>query len=114
MKYPTLIISTLIIIAVLIPGRDLPDVNIGGYDKLIHVGMFGTWALALCYDFGTTRRTRYLIFIAGALFSFFTEVLQIMVEGRSFDVYDMAADWVGLIIGLALAGPLIKLLARLR
>lgn len=112
MKYATLIISLLIIVAVMIPGRDLPDVNIGSYDKLIHVSMFLVWAVAACFDFGTAQRVCYFIFFGGALFSAFTEVLQILVEGRSFDLHDMAADIVGLALGLVLARPVIARLRR--
>lgn len=110
MKYATLVVSLLIVVAVLVPGRDLPDVHIGGYDKLIHMSMFLVWVLAACYDFGVKVRTRYLLFIAGVLFSVFTEIIQILVEGRSFDLYDMAADIAGLVIGLLIARPVIGLL----
>lgn len=113
MKYATFIVSALIVIAVIIPGRDLPDVNIGGYDKLIHVGMFAVWAIAVRYDF-RSRASRYIaIFICGMLFSLFTEILQLFVEGRSFDPYDMMADGLGLIVGLALSGIVIGWLNRL-
>jgi hypothetical protein len=37
MKYATILITTLILVAVAIPGSDLPDVDIGIYDKLIHM-----------------------------------------------------------------------------
>ena len=60
MKYATLTVSILIIIAVLIPGSNLPDVNIGGYDKLIHIGMFFTWALAVRFDFEPEGRFVFL------------------------------------------------------
>ena len=107
MKYATLLVSVLIIIAVLIPGQNLPDVSIGGYDKLIHFGMFLVWALAVQSDFGTRLVSRRIFFlVSGVAFSGLTEVVQILVEGRSFDMYDMIADVVGLIAGL-LIGPII-------
>jgi VanZ family protein len=112
MKYITLLVSALIIIAVLIPGRDLPDVSIGSYDKLIHMAMFATWAVAVRYDF-KDRFSLSMIFGAGLLFSLLTEVLQLLVEGRSFDLYDMAADAIGLIVGLLVSGVLLKLIDRL-
>ena len=114
MKYATVLVSVLIIIAVMIPGRDLPDVEIGGYDKLIHFCMFATWAVAVRYDFRTAPRKFFRIFIAGLLFSLLTEVLQLPVEGRTFDPYDMAADGVGLIAGLLASGPVLRGLDRLR
>ena len=114
MKYATLLVSLLIIIAVLVPGGNLPDVSIGGYDKLIHMLMFLGWALVVQYDFGTAPFTRLLLYLAsGILFSILTEVLQIMVEGRSFDIYDMIADIIGLILGLLIGGPVVKWVKKL-
>jgi VanZ family protein len=108
MKYATLIVSVLIVIAVLIPGPDLPDVDIGGFDKLIHMAMFGAWALAVRYDFNRTPFPLFGFFATGILFSGLTEVLQLLVEGRTFDLYDMAADAVGLLAGFAIGAPLIR------
>lgn len=114
MKYATLLVSLLIIVAVLVPGENLPDVSIGGYDKLVHLAMFLGWALAVQYDFGTKPASRRFVFlITGLLFSILTEVLQIVIEGRSFDIYDMMADTAGLIIGLVTGGPVVRWLRRL-
>ena len=113
MKYASFLVSILIIIAVLIPGGNLPDVRIGGYDKLIHIAMFLGWALVVQYDFGTRPLSKRVIyFITGSLFSAITEILQILVEGRSFDVYDMIADMIGLIAGLLVGGPVVRWLKR--
>lgn len=108
MRYATLLVSVLIIIAVLIPGRDLPDVKIGGYDKLIHMVMFATWAVAVRFDFDRTPFPYGLFFVIGIAFSALSEVLQILVEGRSVDIYDMLADTAGLIIGLSISGPVVR------
>ena len=114
MKLSTLFVSILIIIAVLVPGSKLPDVSIGGYDKLIHIAMFLTWAVAVRFDYNRHPFRYVLVFLIGILFSALTEVLQILVEGRSFDVYDMAADAAGLVIGLAVSGPLVRRADQLR
>jgi VanZ family protein len=108
MRYATIVVSVLIVIAVLIPGRDLPDVKIGGYDKLIHMIMFATWAVAIRYDLDTKRFRYLLAFLLGLAFSALTEVLQLLVEGRSFDIYDMAADVAGLIVGLLVSRQVVK------
>lgn len=113
MRYATVIVSVLILIAVLIPGQNLPDVNIGGYDKLIHVMMFMAWAVAVRWDFGEKSFPLLRFLIVGILFSGFTEALQILVEGRSFDSYDMAADAVGLTVGLLISRPVIRLIRSL-
>lgn len=114
MKYATIIASLLIIIAVLIPGRDLPDVNIGGYDKLIHMAMFAVWAVAVRHDFKTRTFNFPLAIIAGLAFSALTEALQLLVEDRSFDMFDMAADAAGLIVGFWISRPLLKLIGRIK
>lgn len=112
MKYATLIVSVLIIIAVLIPGSNLPSVNIVGFDKIVHVGLFGLWALAVRYDFDAPNFKFAMVLLAGIGFSVMTEVLQLMVEGRSFDVFDMVADTIGLIGGLVTSGPILKFLRK--
>ena len=108
MKYATLVVSILILVAVLIPGRDLPDVKIGGYDKLIHMLMFATWGIAVRFDFDRTPFRYALFFMLGVAFSALSEVLQILVEGRSIDVYDMLADIVGLSVGLLISGWVVR------
>lgn len=108
MKYATFVVSLLIIVAVLIPGRDLPDVNIGGYDKVIHMLMFATWGIAVRFDFDRTPFRYGLFFLLGITFSTLSELLQILVEGRSVDVYDLLADAVGLMIGLMISGPVVR------
>ena len=113
MKYATFFISALIIIAVLIPGPNLPDVSIGGFDKLVHVGMFFLWAFAVRYDIDRRPFPWLKTFIAGLLFSGLTEVLQLVVEGRTYDVYDMAADAIGLLCGLLIGGPVIRWIQKL-
>lgn len=112
MKYATLFVSTLIIIAVLLPGSKVPDVGIGGFDKLVHIGMFAVWAIAVRFDFDSGSFPFILVFLAGLLFSVVTEVLQLLVEGRSFDVYDMAADAVGLALGLLVSGRVLKMVRK--
>lgn len=112
MKFATPLVSVLIVIAVLIPGKDLPDVDIGGYDKLIHLVMFATWALAVRFDY-RQRWSTLVVFVAGVVFSLLTEVLQIQVEGRTFDLVDATADAAGLLTGLLLSPPFLRLVERI-
>jgi VanZ family protein len=108
MKVLSLIVSVLIVIAVLIPGSSIPDVEFIGVDKFVHIAMFSSWAIAIGYDFPSTRP--WLVFILGLGFSIFTEFLQLFIEGRSFDFYDMIADAGGLLLGLILIRPATKIL----
>lgn len=114
MKYATIFVSILIIIAVLIPGGDLPDVSVGGFDKVIHIGMFAVWAVAVRYDFNSPDFRFLFFFAVGMAFSALTEVLQLLVEGRSFDLYDGVADLFGLGLGLLVSGPVLRALNKLR
>lgn len=108
MKYwPTITVTLLIIIAVLLPGRAIPGVGIFQFDKLVHFIMFFVWATAVRRDFPSGAFSK--IIITGLVFSFFTEVLQIVAEDRTFDLYDMLADAVGLIVGLWLAPYVLRI-----
>jgi VanZ family protein len=109
---PTAVVSILILIAVLLPGSNVPDVNIAGFDKVVHIGMFGLWAWAIRYDFFLSRFNFLLAMSAGLAFSLFTELLQIFVEGRSFDWTDMVADGVGLVLGLVTGGWVARYLRK--
>jgi VanZ family protein len=114
MKYLfTSFISLLILIAVLIPGRNLPDMNpFLGFDKFVHICLFGSWALAVYYEFGRSQLNVFIAFVIGISFSLFTEILQLFVEDRSFDIYDLFADAAGLIIGLTVSPYILKLLRK--
>jgi VanZ family protein len=112
MKYATLIVSILILAAVSIPGRHLPTVKFTGFDKMVHIGMFGLWAITARYDL-RTRPSRYVLaFLIGISFSLITEILQLRVEGRTFDPYDVAADVVGLLMGLLISGKVLDFFRR--
>ncbi|HEY0653159.1 MAG TPA: VanZ family protein [Chryseosolibacter sp.] len=111
MKVLTIIVSILIIIAVLIPGSNIPEVDMVGVDKFVHIAMFSAWAIAVRYDF--PRIKPWIVFIFGVGFSLFTEILQLFIEGRSFDLYDMIADGAGLLLGLLLTPVATKILNQI-
>lgn len=111
MKVLSVLVSTLIVIAVLIPGSNIPDVNMVGVDKFVHIAMLATWAIAIRFDFSPLKP--WLVLVLGLFFSLFTEILQLFIEGRSFDLYDMMADGVGLLLGLALAPIATKIIRQI-
>lgn len=113
MKYLLTIATTvLILIAVLLPGSSLPDVSSFGLDKIIHFTLFFGWAIAVRYDFQTAKKI--LVFVLGIFFSFITEVLQLFAEDRSYDLYDMLADSLGLSMGLMLSHLVIPMITTVR
>lgn len=109
MKYWfTIGITTLILVAVLLPGSAVPDVGNFGIDKIIHFLLFFGWAVAIRFDFPLLNKI--LVFIIGTLFSLLTEVFQLFTEDRSFDYFDMLADAVGLATGLIMSHLVIRML----
>lgn len=107
MRIATLLVSLAILIALLYPGEDLPDVRIGNWDKVIHLVMFATWTVAVRYDWRQIRLPLWRMLLFGAGFAFATEVLQTLVEGRSFDPIDWAADLAGVFAGWMISRPVI-------
>jgi VanZ family protein len=106
----TTFVSVFILIAVLLPGSTIPDVEIIGFDKIVHVGMFGLWALVVRYDFRSPSFNFLLAFVIGMSFSVLTEVLQVFAESRTFDWFDVVADFIGLLSGLLVGSKMLALL----
>lgn len=84
-----------------LPGSDIPDLNVVGIDKLGHFGMFfiGAFVWMQAWPRSTAR-----VLAAGLAFSALTEIYQGVLPflGRSADPFDVVADALGLIAGLAL------------
>lgn len=97
-----------------LPKDDMPDV--GGWwgwlskiyiDKWIHVGIFAILGLLFMLPFTQSNmavktKWQYLvkISIAVSIWGFITELIQLMVPGRSFDLLDWIADSAGGIAAL--------------
>jgi VanZ family protein len=76
-----------------------------GFDKLVHVGIFGIFGLLLVWALTEPgkrpKRSRMaLAFFLGALGGALDEIHQIFVPGRSADVWDAAADMAGAAAGV--------------
>lgn len=104
MKYiPAIVMTIIILIVVSIPGPKLPPSGFSGADKLAHFLFFGTWSLAVQFGFGIDERWRKIL-LTGIAFGLLTEVIQIFVKERSFDLFDVLFDTLGLLAS-AWAGP---------
>lgn len=100
----------LILVAVLLPGSSLPSLSLAGIDKLVHFSLFTMWTLAVMHDF--EKRKWGWVLLAGIAFSVLTEFLQLVVEGRTFDTYDMLADAIGITFGLLTGQPVLRLIRK--
>ena len=105
---PTILVTALILVAVLLPGSSLPDTpGIPGLDKLAHFTLFLMLAVAIQLDYSPSGPRRIWVTIIAALaFSALTEALQLMVDGRSSELMDMLADMAGFLAGMAARRPL--------
>jgi VanZ family protein len=96
-----------LLILLCIPGRDLPEsgdwLQKIFFDKWVHAGLFGILAflfMAPVYAKTTSDKKKWLYVIAIAFlvsgWGLATEFIQHnLVSGRSFDLYDWAADTLG-------------------
>jgi VanZ family protein len=88
-----------VVVGSLIPGKMVPNVGIG--DKIQHAGAY---FLMMIWFAGLYRRGVHPI-IAAVLLLLGTglDMLQGTTRTRSFDLYDIAADAVGIGVGLVLS-----------
>lgn len=91
--------TLVIMVALFIPGPDLPSVGVDHLDLLVHVSLFGAWGAAVQWE----RRPSWPISIALAVgFGVGSELLQKLAVQRTFSWLDIAADIVGVLLGTAI------------
>lgn len=109
----TTLTTAVILVLIMLPASTLPDMGtFSGLDKVAHFLLFFGWSLAVQNDFDF-RLKWWWILIMGTGLSVLTEVIQIGIDGRSYDVNDMIADVAGLIFGLANGRFFVKLMRRI-
>ena len=79
-----------------------PQIDVAAGDKLGHLAAYGVLMLWFCQLY-TTARTRLLYGAAFIAMGVGLEVLQAMLGYRTYDVLDMAANSVGVLLGAAAA-----------
>ncbi len=104
-----------------IPGRDIPHISfleILGFDKFIHAGVFFVLILLTVRDFVLQTKfirlkssAKLIALILCVIFGGALEIMQgTLCEGRSADVYDFFADSFGCIVGLLMYNWVEKIL----
>jgi len=95
-----------VLVLICTPGKDIPKVgwlDKLSFDKVVHVGVFGLLAMLFMLPFAFTPLTKrekiqyfLRIAIATCIWGITTEFIQkYLVPGRSFDLFDWAADSLG-------------------
>jgi VanZ family protein len=104
--WPAIVWSVIVLILTLIPGEKLPDVPIFGIDKVVHFFIFGL--LMILTAFGLYKISRQansiqnpilISLLYSTLFGIMIEVIQPYVPNRSFSVYDIIANVIGVGLG---------------
>ena len=95
-----------VLVLTCLPGKDLPKMEWLekiNFDKWVHAGMFGGLTFLFCFPFyksyfSNTEKLHYFvkIAIASSIWGLAIEFIQkFYVIGRSFDLWDWAADSIG-------------------
>jgi hypothetical protein len=106
-----------ILFLITLPKEDMPDaVGWWGwleklhFDKWVHAGMFAVQAWLLIipinkFEIPLKEKWQWMLRVCMAVivWGIFTEVIQLYVPGRSFDLLDWAADSLGALLALLLA-----------
>jgi VanZ family protein len=103
--WPAIGWSITILILTLIPGKELPDVQVVGIDKVVHVLIFAP--LMTLTAFGLVKSSQHLrishpvlvAFLFSCAFGIMIELIQPFVPGRSFSFLDILANTVGVGLG---------------
>jgi|SRR5690554_2285905 len=74
-------------------------------DKLIHIFMYALLALLIMTDFSKNhsynKKTISIILFSTILLSIVIEYLQPVLSNRTFDIYDIYANGIGIVCGIA-------------
>jgi VanZ family protein len=104
--WPGIVWSLVILFLSLIPGKELPEVDIFQVDKLVHFFFFSVLMILTCYGIYKTvyfkimrLRPAMIGFAYSLSLGIVIEILQQYVPGRSFSYADMFANSVGVGIG---------------
>ncbi|HDQ46415.1 MAG TPA: VanZ family protein [bacterium] len=110
---PTLLYAVLLFLMSSISNLETPDLGFEFKDKVYHLGAYGIFGFLLARS-GREFKDRFgkalspIVFAAGALFALSDEIHQYFVPGRHFELLDLAADWVGIILGQTVYGLVLR------
>lgn len=93
----TILMTVMILVAMVWPKSSLPDTGFPATDKIVHFLLFTCWTAALVNE---ARVTKWWFAVGfGLLMGLCSEMVQIPIEGRTFDWNDLLADGAGVLFG---------------
>lgn len=121
--WPSILVLAVILYATLssdpLGADELP--SIPHIDKLIHATMMGGFFGAIVFDMQRADKScrlskikLYVIALGLMAFSLADEMVQsAMEQGRSGDLYDMLADWTGILVAFFAAPPAVRAVLKM-
>lgn len=102
---PLVLYWIVLFIATTLPGNDVPSIGVS--DKIEHFSAYAVLSVLLCFTYLFQRKFRLLysrpflmtiltVTVYGAL----DELHQLLIPGRSCDIFDLMADVIGASLGL--------------
>ncbi|MGC9364493.1 MAG: VanZ family protein [Fidelibacterota bacterium] len=113
-KLPAILYSILIFYLSSLPQRQLPQVPIFGFDKILHILEYLVYGLTLMLAFTNAKKNffrAHALFVSafvGFLYAASDEFHQLYVAGRDCTWSDFFADAFGLILGIYLYKKLMR------
>jgi VanZ family protein len=79
-------------------------------DHLLHVILFIPWMVLVCWRWREKKDTWFFLLAlwAGLLLAAFSEGVQYLLPYRSFNVFDLLSNFVGLVIGGVISWRMIR------
>ena len=120
MTLPSLVILVGIFIVSHQPRIELPELSIWQMDKFLHIIAYFvlgcTLAMAVEGNFKGMKRNAkiWMVVIVGALYAIADEIHQSYVPGRSSDIFDIIADFIGIGLSVLLFNKIVGLIKRLK
>jgi VanZ family protein len=116
LKYNTVPIlwALAILVACLIPGKDIPGVSIFEFDKIVHFTLYLVLAITMYYGWKKQdsfswfhQNTILKILLISSIYGFSVEVAQeLFTVDRHFDLFDALANATGAVAGSLLGAKL--------
>ena len=113
---PSILWAAFILVICLMPGHDLPKVDIVDFDKFVHISVYVLLSLLTYYGWTRQETLSYLhqhtffkIVILLASYGFAVEIMQeLFTADRHYDIYDAIANAIGAVLGAVIARRIVK------
>ncbi len=92
---------TTVLAATLAPLSSGAYVAVSGFDKIVHIVLFGGVAMALHWNLNSIKHPNpWGVIIVTSVFAAFVEIVQSILPYRSGDIWDLIAGAVGAVLGV--------------